>query len=249
MRVVFSFDDGRVDSYEASKILFSKGLCGTFHITTGFIDGTFKTDSFGKGRFPLTLEMLNKMKSNGMEISSHGDRHLTEKGDFLTSLDKINKFLNVNNSKTGFSVPNSQYDEELLNNFEKDVEGKLSYIRVGRSSKCYTFLNKIRYVLYHALHLYPFYKGFNKNNVLHKIDKFRVHSLVVKMDTRIKHLIKFIDSYKDNKGSVLVLMFHSVVDIPQNEWEYKASDFIELCGYLAKHKEIEVTTLEKLVVE
>ena len=249
MRVVFSFDDGRVDAYEASKILFSHNLCGTFHITTGFVDGSFCTDSFGKGRLPLTVTMIREMQSNGMEISSHGDRHVMEKSDFLISLSKIDEILGSNFKKIGFSVPNSQYDDHLLNQFREEIEDKLSYIRVGRSEKCYSLTNKIRYVLYHATHLFHFFKGFNKSNVLSSIDSFKINSLVIKKDTRIKHLIQFIDSYRNNRNSTLVLMFHSIADTPQNEWEYKKSDFARLCEYLSIHKEIEITTLDKITTK
>ena len=41
MKIVFSFDDGRIDFIDSSRILSKYGLVGTFHITTGFVDGSF----------------------------------------------------------------------------------------------------------------------------------------------------------------------------------------------------------------
>ena len=43
MRIVFSFDDGRSDAYDAYKMMAKYELRGRFHITTGFIDGTYTT--------------------------------------------------------------------------------------------------------------------------------------------------------------------------------------------------------------
>lgn len=245
MNIVFSFDDGRIDSYNASRILAKYGLSGSFHITTGFIDGTYSTNDFGVGRLPLTIEMLNEMISMGMEISSHGDRHIMHKNDFLNSLAKLDSMLKRNSERTGFSVPNSKFNELSLKQFGQSVEDRLLYIRVGRSAKCYTLLNKLRYFFYHKFYMYSLFKSFNKNNVLDEIDIFKIYSLVVKSDTRIEHLIKFIDDYK-NSDSTLVLMFHSITEKPKDVWEYRQSDFIKLCEYVSSETKIKNLKLEDI---
>lgn len=74
MKIVFSFDDGRDDAAKAADILYKHGLNGSFHITTGFVDGSFKTDAFGIGRTPLTVDQINAMKArlwNEAQIQSN----------------------------------------------------------------------------------------------------------------------------------------------------------------------------------
>lgn len=246
MRVCLSFDDGRKDAYEAFKILKEHNLTASFHITTGFIDGSFKTDSFGKNREPLLLDELVEMHKYGMDISSHGDRHVMHSEDFQTSLNKLSKWKLVEGNEVGFSVPNSEYTEEELNNFISSNKNNLSYLRIGRSNKCYTLYSKIHYVIYHILHNQFSYDEFNKHNLMYSLDKYRLNALVIKKDTKVKNLINFINKYKD-KDCTLIIMFHSIIDKPINKWEYSAKSFVELVKFLSKN--IEVLTLTELTIK
>lgn len=246
MRVCLSFDDGRKDTYEAFKILKEHNLTASFHITTGFIDGSFKTDSFGKNREPLSLDELAEMHKYGMDISSHGDRHIMHSKDFQTSLNKLSKWKLVEGNEVGFSVPNSDYTEEELKSFISSNKNNLSYLRIGRSNKCYTLYSKIHYVIYRILHNQFSYNEFNKHNLMYSIDKYRLNSLVIKKDTKVKNLIKFINKYKD-KDCTLILMFHSITEEPMNKWEYSTKGFVELVKYLSKNTA--VLTLTELTIE
>ena len=245
MKVCLSFDDGRDDAYYAFKILKEKSLVASFHVATGFIDGSFVTDSFGIGRKPLTIEQLKEMKANGMDISSHGDRHVMEDIDFSVSVKKLREWNLVDKrKKIGFSVPNSQFTEDELKRFISNNEVELSYIRVGRSPKCYSFFSKVNYALYHLFHFQCFYNSFNKHNLIQNIDKYHLYSLVLTSDVRVKNVIKFIEKSK-NKNAVLVIMVHSVIEKPQNKWEYSSLEFKKLVDYLSKNTT--VVTLEELV--
>ena len=245
MNIVFSFDDGRSDAYHAFEILKKHGLTGSFHITTGFIDGSFSTEAFGEGRKPLKIDQLLEMAKSGMDISSHGDKHLMDEDDFSISLRKISNFCGPK-EKIGFSVPNSKYSESELLTFKNKTLSRLSYIRVGRSKKCYSFWMKVCYVLYHRFHLQSSFNLFNKHNLLNEINKFEIHSLVVLSDTSSKNLISFIDKYKGTKAT-LVLMFHSIVDTPSNKWEYSGKDFDDICSFVSKNCTIK--TLEDIANE
>lgn len=245
MNIVFSFDDGRDDAYNASKILIKHGLRGSFHITTGFIDGSFLTDVFGAKRKPLTANQLVEMVRNKMDISSHGDRHVMNSEDFMVSRDKLSKLCGFKD-KIGFSVPNSQYSDYELSSFREKNISKLSYIRVGRSKKCYSLIMKMQYVLYHLFHLQICFNLFNKNNILKDVNKYEINSLVILSDTRSKNLVKFIEKYKD-LNATLVLMFHSIVENPSDKWEYSTKDFDEICDYISKN--CCVKTLEDIANE
>ena len=233
MNVVFSFDDGRSDAYLAHSILKKYNLVGSFHITTGFIDGTFQTKVFGDNRTPLSVTQINEMSRNGMDISSHGDRHIMETTDFRVSLNKLKSF-GLNFSKIGFSIPNSRSDSKTIMNFIEDNKFYLSYIRVGRSEKCYLFISKIRYFLYHILHFQTFFNHFNKHNVFESVDRFKINSLVVLKDSKSKNIMRFIKNYKDT-NKTLVLMFHSIVEKPKDKWEYSIKEFEDICKYVSQN--------------
>ena len=242
MRVVFSFDDGRIDAYNAYQILTKHGLKGSFHVTTGFIDGTFSTDAFGVNRLPLTKENLVEMHANGMDISSHGDKHCMDEKDFKLSVGKLREF-GINSKKFGFSVPNSDFKEDELSSFIDANKNDLSYIRIGRHKDCYTFFRKVCYILYHLSHLQFFYNKFNKPNLIENLDIYRVNSLVVLSDCKATSLINFVKKYS-NENVTLVLMFHSIVEEPKNKWEYSIDDFEEICKYISHN--CESITLKEL---
>ncbi len=245
MEVCLSFDDGRIDAYDAYQVLKKYKLKASFHITTGFIDGSFKTDSFGIERKPLTMNQLVEMFEGDMDISSHGDRHVMENADFVTSLSKLKKWSLVRGEKVGFSVPNSDYKPDELSKFISSNSDHLSYVRVGRSPKCYSFLSKVNYVLYHTFHLFSSYESFNKHNLINRneLNLDCLYSLVVKCDTKAKHLITFIDRHK-TEDVVLIIMLHSIVGNPQNGWEFSLDDFTKLVEYLSSN--VNVVTLKEL---
>lgn len=236
MNIVFSFDDGRVDSYDAYRLLKKYNLVASFHITTGFIDGTFKTDAFGENRQPLSIEQIKEMISNGMDVSSHGDKHIMNSEDFRASLIKLRSY-GVSSLKIGFSVPNSRFNPEELKNFVDDNNDNLLYVRVGRSKKCYSLFSKANYFLYHVFHWQVFFNFFNKNNLLFSVNKHEINSLVMLNDSNCKNLIKFIRKYQ-NTAATLVLMFHSIVDEPKNKWEYSKKQFESICKFVSKNTNI-----------
>lgn len=245
MRISLAFDDGRNDAYQVFHILLKYVLTASFHITTGFVDKSFITNNFGIGRKPLTIDELIEMHKNGMDISSHGDKHITDNKDFIISINKLKKW-GIYKDKYGFSVPNSNYTSEQLDAFTCDNTNTLQYIRVGRSKDCYTLTSIIHYVLYKLFKLQLSYNYFNKHNLINCINKYHIPSLVIKNYTKVKSIIKFINKYKYTNYT-LVIMFHSIVDNPSNQWEWSTSNFTSLCEYLAKEKStIEVLTLEEL---
>lgn len=245
--VCLSFDDGRIDSYSTAFAILSKyGLKASFHIATGFVDGTFKQECFGTGRKSVTIDNLLEMNDAGMDISSHGNNHTMEMSDYYLSVEKLKKW-GINKDKYGFSVPNSRYNDKELNSFLIETKDTLNYVRVGRSSKCKTFVNKIMFFLYRHFHWYWCFHYFNKYNIIYKFDRFKIVSLVVKKQTRFKDLSRFINSHK-NDNCFLVIMLHSIVEHPSNDWEWCINSFSKLCSFLHSDiKNIRVATIEEVV--
>ena len=93
LTVTLSFDDGRLDTYtNAYRIMKKYNLYGTIHVITGYVDGSFTRQLSGSDN-ALTIENLIEMENTGWEISSHGDQHITEKKDFLQSIEKLKKWV------------------------------------------------------------------------------------------------------------------------------------------------------------
>lgn len=244
MNVILSFDDGRSDAYEAYKILKQYNLVASFHITTGFIDGTYVTDQFGIGRKPITIEQLQEMHNNGMDISSHGDRHVLNKNDFKNSIKKLNDW-GITKNKYGFSVPNSYYTDNSLNEFINKNDCLL-YVRAGRNPICYRFLPKICYVLFRFTRLQLFYNYFNKFNINDIVDNNRIYTIVIKKTISHKNVIRFLKKYSNTTFTV-VLLFHSIVNQPNNKWEWSINSFTQLSDYLQNtDKKIKILTLEDI---
>lgn len=245
MKLIFTFDDGRIDSYEASQILKKHEICGSFFVVTGFVDGSFKTTVFGDSRKPLTREMLLKMKNDGHEIASHGDKHLTDCDDFETSYHKLREW-KLCDQKVGFSVPNSKASFSELVSFYSIEKNRISYIRTGRNERCYTFLNKVRYVLFRLLKFQFLFNHFNKPNLIfNSTETYFFNSIVVKRGTKSKSVIKFLKKYS-SLDCTLILMFHSVVDKPVDVWEYSKDDFEAICEYASQDKKIDAIPLKDL---
>ena len=244
MKVCLSFDDGRSDQYtNAFQILKEFGLTASFHVTTGFIDGSFGDGCFGTNRLPMTKAQLVEMKDSGMDISSHGDKHVMNSEDYALSVDKLNEW-GVGQGKIGFSVPNSAYSHDELAKFVKENKN-ISYVRVGRHNKCYSFLNKIRFVLYNKLHFPMCYNSFNRHNLMFSPDKYSFYSLVIRNTTRFKDLKKFLEIHS-NKDCALVIMLHSVIEEPKNCWEWSMSNFKQLCQFLSESPNLKVENLQQL---
>lgn len=246
MIVVFTFDDGRNDSYDAANILSNNNISGTFFVTTGFVDGTFQTKAFGNDREPLTIENLKMMKLKGHEVASHGDKHITKKSDFEESFHKIQRWGLCENS-IGFSVPNSKISGKELISFCDDNKSILKYVRVGRNSRCYTFINKIKYCLYRFIKAQFLFNAFNKHNINQEpTGSFPIfYSIVIKKDTRRKNVERFLQKFK-GKDCIVVLMFHSIVKKANNEWEYSLFDFENICEYVSTNS-IKTATLSEVV--
>lgn len=247
MKVCLSFDDGRIDSFfTAYKALKNSKLTASFHITTGFVDFTYISNDFGNGRKPLTKDNLLEMHGNNMDISSHGDRHIMDANDFSTSIKKLSSW-GIKKPKYGFSIPNSKYCSDELKLFYDGNKKDILYIRGGRNPSCYSFKSKINYVLYKLFHFYRCYKQFNEPNLLNSINKDLLFSLVVKKHTKVSDLIRFIDDYKET-DKTLILMFHSIVENPTDDWEWGEASFMKLCSFLANNKSIiETLSIEELV--
>lgn len=234
--VSLSFDDGREDTARVAYPIMKKyGLTATVHITTGFIDETWKDHNWKSCSTPMSIDDIVNMYNDGFEISLHGDKHVTDKEDFMIAKEKLASW-GINIKNLGFSVPNSKITETEKEDFSAFLKKyNIKYMRCGRSSKCYTLFSKICYVLYRTMHIQACYNMFNRHNLNNPKNNYDLKTVVVKSTDKASLIKKFIE--KNKSDSHVILMLHSILyksdkGYGADSWYWDAVQFEELCKYL-----------------
>ena len=234
--VFLSFDDGREDTARiAYPIMRKYGLTATIHITTGFVDGTWKPDNWKSCDKAMSVNDVINMYNDGFEISLHGDKHQTDLDDLLVSKNKLATWgIDVDN--IGFSVPNSQISDAQKQDFSEILKKHhIKYMRCGRNSKCYTFVSKVCFILYKFLRFQSCYNLFNKYNLNNPRRNYELNTVVVKSTDKAITIKRFIEKYKTDSN--IILMLHSVLSksdelYGKDSWCWDVKQFEELCQYL-----------------
>jgi len=126
--IILSFDDGRKDNYECAYALLKKhGLTGSFHITTGFVDG-----SAAKDFEAMSVNEVRKIAAAGMDVSSHGDRHSNTEEDLRASLGKLKAWDIPGLNTVLFSSPSSDIYEKNIGQYADMLrDNNIRYVRSG----------------------------------------------------------------------------------------------------------------------
>jgi len=240
--VSLSFDDGREDTYRTTyQVMKRYGFRGTIHVVTGYVDGTWMPEKWCTAKGAITVEQLKEMKDYGFEISSHGDKHITEKHDLLESIRKLRNWGLVEED-VGFSIPNSQLSEQIRKEFTEDlVNHGVAYMRGGRNPLSYSLKSKVFYGLYTISKLQWFYDLFNRHNWidLHKncsLNKYDLFSVVIRYEDHPGMIAKFIKSHF-NKSNWVILMIHGIQEknedtYGKDPWCWDLNKFEQLCKHL-----------------
>lgn len=245
--VTLSFDDGRQDFYtHAFKVLQSYDMKASLHVISGWLDGTWKNDDVPKYIRPLSIEQIREMKKYGIEISSHGDRHVTNKNDFIISAKKLRDFGLTKGSRIGFALPKSNIPED----FELFKQCKeLDYVRGGRSELSHDIRHKFYHLMYNISKKTYWYKKFQNCNIndIKLFDRLCLLSVPVLSVDSADTIIDFIDKMGDGW---VIFMFHSISDVVHDIYEYQTDEFEKLVRELKKrisNGEIEVKTIGEMV--
>lgn len=252
-RIVITFDDGRKDNVEfALPVLQHYKFKASFFITTGYIDESFLPKTWASSQAHMSIDDILFLYKNGFEIGLHGDKHCSEIDDFNISYEKMNKWLNKNNTKYSFSIPNSKIEINFLNEFTKSIKNKTKYIRGG--SHC-NFAKTITWKIKKALRIYfncsYFFIKYHLDDSFTDIPKI-VPSVGIRNNDRVVKLCKLINKISDN--STIVFMFHSIVPnnseyINRDKWVWSLEKFDEFCRFLSqkeKNKELIVLPLREI---
>lgn len=237
--VSLSFDDGREDTFRiAYRIMKKFDLVGTIHVTTGYVDKTWENKKWKTSKGPITVEQLKELSDYGFEISSHGDKHITNKDDLLISIKKMQEW-GIIGDKVGFSIPCSKLSEAEKVSYAKYLKTtNVAYMRGGRSQYCYSFLSKVCYLLYNATNSTLFYSLFNRYNCINpndcRFNPYNLQSVVIRSSDKADVITEFI---KENNGSWIIFMLHGIQNNDEDTygkdpWCWDAIEFEKLCANL-----------------
>lgn len=252
--VVFSFDDGRLDTYtNAFAILKKYGFPATVNITTDFINNPQNYTNFrSAGNLAMTWEQIADLQNNGWEIASHGHTHLNDCEDIKKSLDEFAKH-QVDIENIGFASPNSEINGNNFSGLKEGLDNAVSYVRSGlqirREGLLYagvTFLNR----RLKSKRVFCLLNQRCKLNALQDLTQKPMLSVGISSDMTEKSIVSLLETLSDNE--CYILMFHSIVSDKENAWKvdswwWDERKFERLCNWLASQKDIKVITTQQLV--
>lgn len=250
--VVFSFDDGRADTFtNAFPILRKYGFAATVNITTDFINNPHNYKNFkSAGNMAMTWDEILTLQENGWEIASHAHTHTNDSEDIKKSLEELENH-GISTEGIGFASPNSTVDGNNYVELKENLPVGISYIRSGlqvrREGLMYaglTFLNR-------RLKSQRLFCLLNRKC---KIEKCLQHleqpilSVGISSEVTNKELAALINKLNDDE--CYILMFHSVLSAEQNplkmdNWWWDVNKLESLCQWLCKQDEVKVITTKQ----
>ena len=249
--ISISFDDGREDTYRvAYKIMRKYDLLGTIHITTGYVDNTWKNGNWRTSKGAIEIAQLHEMKEHGFEIATHSDKHIAALDDIHRSISKLQEW-KLANKRVGFSLPNSKLIEAEKSFFVEGLKTQdVPYMRVGRSPKCYSVKSKFCYLLYTITKSQLFYNWFNHHscNNPQDCDTYALFSVIVRYKDKSENIVRFISSCGNSCNTWIIIMLHGVLKktdsvLGKDPWAWDSAEFERLCIQLRNmvdKKEIKV---------
>ena len=251
--VVFSFDDGRLDTYTRAYPVLSKyKMPFTLNVCTDFVQNQDKYSCFQSAdNKSVDVSHLVEMQQNGVEIACHGHLHLNTREDVQNNISAL-KNMGINVDGVGFASPNS----EITENNSEDVfrliqDGDLSYIRSGiqvrREGLFYTALSLLERKT-HSPRL--FYMLGKRCIVKDRTRKFLL-SVGIHKGVTNKQILNLISKMKDGEG--VVLMFHSILDksdvgYGRDNWFFDLERFDQLCKALSEKSDVKVCTTKEFIL-
>lgn len=248
--IVFSFDDGRKDTYSiAYEIMKKYNLVGTVHVITGSLDNTYspsKGFASGERKF-ISIADLKEMKKNGFEISSHSENHTNEYDMIEKSLKKLINIKLMEKEALSFSSPRSEINQYNYKKYGID-KLNLKYLRTGIQIRNEKFLKKVAFVFQKYFKSKVMFYYLNKENIINlEEDNFFIKTVAIRKYNSFNQIKYMINKVK--KGQTMVLLFHSInpeKDIP-DDWGYYFKDFEKICQFVANEKEINNDTIINLI--
>lgn len=234
--IALSFDDGRADNYNIVKeILIPKGLPSTLFITTGYVDGTCEESLLPTRKNAMTVQEVQELSREPLvEIGLHGDKHLNELEDIIESRNKMIRWLSAQEKhRFGFASPSSRFPLVKLEGQEDSTLYKslLSYVAVGPR---FEHMRTLRILARKASRVIPSGLLFSFaycDTLMPLNDEFAVFRVPILAGITV-HQVEALIKKAIVKQMNLVLMFHSIEESTQDNWEWSKKKFIQLCSFL-----------------
>lgn len=251
-RIVFSFDDGRLDTYTTALPIMEKyGIRATINITTDFILNPENYETFKSGsNTPMTIKNIKEMHDKGFEIAVHGNHHINNVDDTQEGIKVLNS-LGIDDV-CGFASPHSEINEDNFTEFKPLLDDNtVKYIRSGlqvrRQGLFYTGLYVLQNILkskhlFYLLNKKTFIKGGNAPGLLYGIS--------ISCRTTVKQIMYLINKIPDNSAAVFI--FHSVLEkgdpgIGKDKWYFMAEEFERLCREISENKDFETVKNNEII--
>lgn len=252
--VVFSFDDGRYDTYQnAAPIMEKHGVTATINITTDFILHPSAYTTFNSAdNTAMSVDNILDMQNRGFEIAVHGNWHINDPDDVRTGVALLKEW--GIESVYGFASPESSIDEGNFGEFEGLLkDGTVSYIRSGLQVRKQGLFYAGLYVLQNIFKSKFLFYILNKRTIIKKgEERPLIYGVSVSKDTTAKQIMYLLKKAPDN--SAVVFIFHSILNTQnagygQDKWYWSESRFDKLCKLLSnsdKYKTVKSRDIFKI---
>ncbi len=251
-RVVFSFDDGRLDTYtKAYQIMKKYGVHFTINVTTDFVFHQENYTNFKSAdNKSMSVDQILECYQNGIEIACHGHTHQNTKEDVLDNISMLSK-IGIDVEGVGFASPNSEVTKDNCFDIKGLLaENKIGYIRSGcqvrREGLIYSFLT----VMERITHSKVLFWQLNKKNIVLKRQNGILMSVAITAKTTLKQILYLVKKLKDEQS--VILMFHSIlnkedVGYGKDLWYYDELTFEKLISQLNSNKDIKICTTKEML--
>lgn len=241
IKVAFSFDDGRKDTYRAYfEIMKKMDIPMTLNTTLGYIERFIDEKDYPSMNEPLSCDELNNLIADeNVEIAAHGYKHNNEADNLLLGIDKLNDILNRNNQYVrGIASPQSKlhYDEIMELKYEFDKRG-INYFRTGDRKNEMSFVKRAVRKINRKLNIPLLYYYADAPQFMKNDDEYIYYSNCILKNTSLKELeytVKRLVNQQQFKGCIL--NFHSILKPGEPfyddlySWDY--DKFNKLCEFL-----------------
>ena len=252
-QIIFSFDDGRLDTYTIAYPIMKKyGLPFTLNVTTDFVLNPERYTNFGSANNKsMRSKQVLDCYQNGVEIACHGHTHKNTKDDVLKNISALEE-MGIDANGIGFASPNSEVTKNNCADLQELLkEGKLSYIRSGRQVRREGFVYSVLTMLERLTHSKWLFYILNKRNIITDSKQDILMSVGITAKNTLNQILYLVDKVKD--GQSLILMFHSVLsteDIGYGKdlWYFDSMMFEKLVSTLVENKNVKICTTKDLII-
>jgi len=252
--VIFSFDDGRVDTYKNAFLILEKfGMKGTINVVTDFVLHPENYECFKSClNHPMSVENIHECQNAKWEIACHGSTHKNTVEDIKKNIAEL-ATLGINIQNIGFASPHSELDLNNIKEIQELVSEKvLLYIRSGIQVRKEGVFYAFKTILNQMLHNKKLFHNLNKRCIMDINTKQQdlLWGIGITSYTTVEEIVYLIRQLED--GQAVILMFHSVLEKGElgygiDKWYWDKDKLFELCKELQVMSDIHVCTTKEWV--